>query len=292
MKQLFTYLLLLLGLTAGAQSLPNVSQLGQTNRNQKVGNGFQVDDTLLSKGIVRFSAITGTGKVLVPNDSGYVSAQSVTSISKVDSIWRVPGQDSIKYSIAGRNHAILDSTGAASSEKLIFVGQYSTVSSSAGLGISADWVYFGSILIPGGTVQAGDMIEVETFQIGNGASTLTPTWALRDQASAPLSTDALGVAGANGTSYIVMFNATGVYNCGMRHQFIAKSPGFYIGSTGGFVGNSVINHYTFQSISTGTTYADNTTMSWATDKYIVAAHRSAAAATMTHVLTTVKIYRP
>jgi hypothetical protein len=73
MKQLILSLFLLTCLVACAQDLHRPVQIGQTARNQKVGKGFQIEDTLLSKGVVRFSAIPGSGDVLGVDDSGYVA---------------------------------------------------------------------------------------------------------------------------------------------------------------------------------------------------------------------------
>jgi len=79
MKQILTILITLCAFSATAQSLSNPSQLGQTTRNQKVGNGFQVDDTTLLKGLVRLSGIAGSGTSLAVNDSGYVSRAAAVS---------------------------------------------------------------------------------------------------------------------------------------------------------------------------------------------------------------------
>lgn len=57
MKRIITILALLLSVTAFSQTLGNPQTIGQNSRNQKVGKGFQIEDTLLAKGIVRFSTL-------------------------------------------------------------------------------------------------------------------------------------------------------------------------------------------------------------------------------------------
>lgn len=91
MKNILLSLLIIAGLYLPAQNLANPSQLGQTTRNQKVGNGFQVEDTLLSKGVVRFSAINDDGYLLSVDDSGYVSGIDPTAFGGVDSIKLING---------------------------------------------------------------------------------------------------------------------------------------------------------------------------------------------------------
>lgn len=77
MKKIFSILLLLFSTISFSQNLGNPAVIGQSTRNQKVGKGFQVEDTLLAKGKVRFSVIsTASTKdtfVMVVDTSGYVS---------------------------------------------------------------------------------------------------------------------------------------------------------------------------------------------------------------------------
>lgn len=57
-----------------AQNLGNPQTIGQTTRNQKVGKGFQVEDTLLAKGLVRITnlsnATSNDTNVIVANSNG------------------------------------------------------------------------------------------------------------------------------------------------------------------------------------------------------------------------------
>lgn len=195
------------------------------------------------------------------------------------------------------NNGVVGVATAPTSSALVFMDSFTTVSSSNGLGISADGVYFGSILIPANTVQNGDIIEVETIMTSNGAGTGGAIWALRSGDAAPLAaTLTPGSIDANGfASYVAYVNTTGVYHCGMKHELKATTNGFIaVGSS--TVGasvlstNCIINVHTYQSTNIAA-YTDNT-MLWNADRYIVFFHRSAAATVMTHHLSTVKIYRP
>ena len=84
MKKLILFLLLLIPVIIGySQNLGNPQQIGQTTRNQKVGKGFQIEDTLLAKGKVRYSALptAGSGDTVigVMNTSGYFSKVNKSS---------------------------------------------------------------------------------------------------------------------------------------------------------------------------------------------------------------------
>ncbi len=58
-----TFLLLLFCSISFGQNLYNPAIIGQTNRNQKVGKGFQIEDTLLTKGKVIFSNLVTYGSL-------------------------------------------------------------------------------------------------------------------------------------------------------------------------------------------------------------------------------------
>ena len=58
-----TFIFLFLGTIGFSQNLGNPATIGQTNRNQKVGKGLQVEDTLLTKGKVIFSNLVTYGSV-------------------------------------------------------------------------------------------------------------------------------------------------------------------------------------------------------------------------------------
>lgn len=114
MKRITFILLLLTALCSFGQNLSNPSQIGQTTRNHKVGNGFQVDDTLLVKGVVWLSSVmngSGTDSVLTVKDGLLKKIPSITGSRAVDTIFRTPAKDSIIFTIGGTRYAIKDSTG-------------------------------------------------------------------------------------------------------------------------------------------------------------------------------------
>lgn len=77
MRKLTFIYLFLLSFVSFSQNLGNPAVIGQSSRNQKVGRGFQIEDTLLAKGKVRFSVVSvGSTKdtfVMVVDTAGYVS---------------------------------------------------------------------------------------------------------------------------------------------------------------------------------------------------------------------------
>lgn len=117
MKKLIWIFLLLNAFSSSAQNLYNPSILGQPSRNIKVGNGFQVDDTLLVKGIVWFSGILTDNSLdtVYGVKNGVLYKRLVSTISsterKVDTLYRTPGKDSIVFTVNNIRYAIKDSTG-------------------------------------------------------------------------------------------------------------------------------------------------------------------------------------
>lgn len=77
MRKLTFIYLFLLSFVSFSQKLGNPAVIGQSSRNQKVGKGFQIEDTLLAKGKVRFSVVSvGSTKdtfVTLVDTAGYVS---------------------------------------------------------------------------------------------------------------------------------------------------------------------------------------------------------------------------
>lgn len=77
MRKLTFIYLFLLSFVSFSQNLGNPAVIGQSSRNQKVGRGFQIEDTLLAKGKVRFSVVSvGSTKdtfVTVVDTAGYIS---------------------------------------------------------------------------------------------------------------------------------------------------------------------------------------------------------------------------
>lgn len=69
-----TFIFLFLGTIGFAQNLGNPATIGQTNRNQKVGKGLQVEDTLLTKGKVIFSNLVtyGSADTFLAIKNGYL----------------------------------------------------------------------------------------------------------------------------------------------------------------------------------------------------------------------------
>ena len=49
-----TFIFLFLGTIGFAQNLGNPATIGQSNRNQKVGKGLQITDSLITDGVVVF----------------------------------------------------------------------------------------------------------------------------------------------------------------------------------------------------------------------------------------------
>jgi len=93
MRKLTFIYLFLLSFVSFSQNLGNPAVIGQSSRNQKVGKGFQIEDTLLAKGKVRFSVVSvGSTKdtfVTVVDTAGYVSkvGKSTFLSGVIDSIY-------------------------------------------------------------------------------------------------------------------------------------------------------------------------------------------------------------
>lgn len=139
MRKLTFIYLFLLSFVSFSQNLGNPAVIGQSSRNQKVGKGFQIEDTLLVKGKVRFSVVSvGSTKdtfVTVVDTAGYFSkigqstflsggggtlqtlsvgtntltisgGNTVDLNRKVDSLYLNTTNDSTIYLINGTRHAI------------------------------------------------------------------------------------------------------------------------------------------------------------------------------------------
>ena len=114
MRKLTFIYLFLLSFVSFSQNLGNPAVIGQSSRNQKVGKGFQIEDTLLAKGKVRFSDIaTASAKdsiVFMLDASGYGAwvgkSTFLTAIAK-DNLGVSYGSDSIRLYIKGSTDTIV-----------------------------------------------------------------------------------------------------------------------------------------------------------------------------------------
>lgn len=114
MKHIFSFLLILISATSFSQNLGNPAVIGQSSRNQKVGKGFQIEDTLLAKGKVRFSVVSvGSTKdtfVTVVDTAGYISkvgkSTFLAEIAK-DNLGVSYRTDSIRLYIIGSTDTIV-----------------------------------------------------------------------------------------------------------------------------------------------------------------------------------------
>jgi len=114
MKKLIYVLLLMISISSYSQNLGNPAVIGQSSRNQKVGKGFQIEDTLLAKGKVRFSVVSvGSTKdtfVTVVDTAGYISkvgkSTFLTAIAK-DNLGVSYRSDSIRLYIKGSTDTIV-----------------------------------------------------------------------------------------------------------------------------------------------------------------------------------------
>lgn len=186
---------------------------------------------------------------------------------------------------------------ASSASYLRFFGSYTTISASAGTGYgSPNFVYFGSILIPGGTVQAGDIIQVQWLMRNNAGGLTASGWMLSDFAGVPTSAVAPGTNDSSGHKfYVAYLSQTLAYHIGGNTAIVAAGTGFTAPASSttalNLTANGCINDTLNTQVTNIAQYADTTT-SWASDRYIVFCHTSAVASTTTFMGGWVKILRP
>src|SRR5215213_8444908 len=96
MKKISIFLLFIFCFKSYSQDLVNPATIGQEARNQRIGNGLQVEDSLRGKGTVAFPNISGSGinvgidlngylyKYPAPVQDGVLSGGAVTWISDYD----------------------------------------------------------------------------------------------------------------------------------------------------------------------------------------------------------------
>lgn len=127
----------MISISSYSQNLGNPAQIGQTGKNQKVGKGFQIEDTLLAKGKVRFSVIsTASTKdtfVTVVDTAGYVSkVGKSTFLSGVNTDAQTLSLTRDTLSISNGNSLKLPSTIFPNGVKIIEDTAYLLSSADAG----------------------------------------------------------------------------------------------------------------------------------------------------------------
>ena len=133
-----TFIFLFLGTIGFAQNLGNPATIGQTNRNQKVGKGLQVEDTLLTKGKVIFSNLVtyGSADTFLAIKNGYLvralpSGGDTTVIATLNYVNSLNGSNATKIDLN-------DSTSALNARINTKLNITDTVSQN--LGIRTDYI--------------------------------------------------------------------------------------------------------------------------------------------------------